>query len=311
MYKTLVSTAGLSRQEWLQYRKKGIGGSDAAAVCGLNPYSSPLQVFLDKTSEDIEETDNEAMRIGRDLEGYVAQRFMEATGFRVRKKNFLLFQEERPFMLANVDRMVLGENAGLECKTASPYSADKWANGNVPAYYAIQCYHYMAVTGADAWYLAVLILGKEFQYIKLERKEEVIQALQQMEEVFWNQYVLPRRMPEPNGSQTTSEAIQKYFAHPIPNTSIPLPESFTEKLKQREELARHIEELKQEQSKIEQEVKLYLGDREAAQNENYFVTWKGYSSKRLDTARMQKEAPELYQRYLQTTISRRFSVKSA
>ena len=84
--KKLVSTLGLRREEWLRYRKRGIGGSDAAAVCGLNPYSSPLQVYLDKTSGE-NGYDNEAMRQGRDLEEYVARRFTEETGRKVRRAN--------------------------------------------------------------------------------------------------------------------------------------------------------------------------------------------------------------------------------
>ena len=88
--KRLVSTIGMSHEDWLKYRKMGIGGSDAGAICGLNPYSSAMQVFYDKTSAVTEEEDKEAMRQGRDLEQYVAERFMEATGLKVRKANAIL-----------------------------------------------------------------------------------------------------------------------------------------------------------------------------------------------------------------------------
>ena len=114
-----IPTAGMSRQEWLKLRKGGLGGSDAGAVCGLNPYASPMSVYKDKTSDEIEEKDNEAMRQGRDLEDYAARRFMEATGLKVRRSNVMYKCEEHPFMLADVDRLVVGEDAGLECKTAS------------------------------------------------------------------------------------------------------------------------------------------------------------------------------------------------
>ena len=141
MYKT-IPTAGLSREEWLQLRKRGIGGSDAGAVCGLNPYAGPMSVYRDKTSEAVEERDNEAMRQGRDLEDYVARRFTEATGLKVRRSNRMYQSEEYPFMLADVDRLVVGEDAGLECKTASAYQADRWKGGQVPPHYLIQCLHY-------------------------------------------------------------------------------------------------------------------------------------------------------------------------
>ena len=74
--KKLVSTLGIEKEEWLRYRKGGIGGSDAGAVCGLNPYRTAMEVYYDKTSDEIEEMDNEAMRQGREFEEYVARRFM-------------------------------------------------------------------------------------------------------------------------------------------------------------------------------------------------------------------------------------------
>lgn len=93
---------------------------------------------------------------------------MQTTCLKVHRSNFLYRSKEYPFMMADVDRLVTGEDAGLECKTASLYQADKWADGKVPLYYAIQCYHYMAVTGKRTWYIACMIslpeayLGRRF-----------------------------------------------------------------------------------------------------------------------------------------------------
>ena len=156
---TTISTLNMPREEWLQLRKSGIGGSDAGAICGLNPYASPMSVYRDKTTEDLSDMDSETMRQGRDLEDYVARRFMEATGLKVRRSNMMYRSEEHPFMIADVDRLIVGEDAGLECKTASAYNADKWKDGEVPLHYLMQCCHYMAVTGRSAWYIAVLIYG--------------------------------------------------------------------------------------------------------------------------------------------------------
>ena len=157
---TKIPVGDMCREEWLRLRKTGLGGSDAGAVCGLNPYSSPMKVYRDKTCEGIEEQDNEAMRQGRDLEEYVAQRFTEATGLKVRRSNYMYRSKEYPFMIADVDRMVVGEDAGLECKTVSAYNADKWEGGDIPLHYVLQCYHYMAVTGKRVWYIAAVILGR-------------------------------------------------------------------------------------------------------------------------------------------------------
>lgn len=95
--KKLVSTLKLDKKEWLKYRKQGIGGSDAGAVCGLNPYRTAMQVYQDKVSEEIEEIDNEAMRQGREFEDYVARRFTEATGRKVRRANAMFYHEKYPF----------------------------------------------------------------------------------------------------------------------------------------------------------------------------------------------------------------------
>ena len=153
-----IPTGTLQREEWLRLRKSGIGGSDAGTICGLNPYSSPMKVYQDKVSETISDEDNESMRQGRDLEEYVARRFMEATGLKVRRSNMMYRSEEHPFMLADVDRLVVGQDAGLECKTASAFNADKWKDGQIPAHYLVQCYHYMAVTGRKEWYIAFRLL---------------------------------------------------------------------------------------------------------------------------------------------------------
>lgn len=100
----------------------------------------------------------------------------------------------------NMDRqewLRLRENGitGLECKTASPYSAEKWKDGKIPAYYIMQCYHYMAVLGAKSWYIAVMVYGKEFKYMKLEHDEEIIQPLIKIEENFWKHNVMGKVMP--------------------------------------------------------------------------------------------------------------------
>ena len=307
---TKISTAGMSREDWLRLRKTGIGGSDAGAICGLNPYVSPMSVYRDKTCENVSDTDNEAMRQGRDLEDYVAQRFMEATGLKVRRSNMLYRSDKYPFMIANVDRLVVGEDAGLECKTASAYNADKWKDGTVPMHYLIQAAHYMAVTGRKAWYIAVVILGKEFQFARIERDESMIANLIAIEEAFWNSYVVPQIMPPPDGSKACDEVLEQYFHKARKDSMVPLI-GFDEKLNRRKELLDQIAELEKEQKQIEQEVKLFMQDNEIAASENYRVTWSNVETARLDTKRIKAEKPEVYQDFVKVTSSRRLTIKAA
>lgn len=307
--KKLISTLNLDKGNWLQYRKQGIGGSDAGAVCGLNPYRTTMQVYYDKTSDEIEDIDNEAMRQGRELEEYVARRFCKASGKKVRRANAMYYDEKNPFMLADVDRMIVGENAGLECKTASPYMAEQWKDGSIPVSYQIQCYHYMAVCRTDAWYIAVLIYGREFKYYRIERDDEVIENLIRIEKEFWNGNVIPRVTPDPDGSKTADLAIAERFKDAQSNTI--LLSGFDERLRRRQELLTVMEHMEKEKRQIEQELKLYLGDAETAENEHYRVSWKNVSRSSLDEKRLKEEEPEIYEKYRRITTSRRFTVKAA
>ena len=307
--KKLVSTLNLDKRSWLRYRKRGIGGSDAGAVCGLNPYRTAIQVYYDKTSDEIEEIDNEAMRQGREFEDYVAGRFCEASGKKVRRANAMYYDEKNPFMLADVDRMVVGENAGLECKTASPYMAEKWEDGKIPLSYQIQCHHYMSVCNTDAWYIAVLIYGKEFKYYRIERDEQVIADLIRIEKEFWREHVMKRVMPDPDGSKTADAAIAERFKISR-DLTIPLS-GFDARLKRREELLSVMGHMEAEKRQIDQELKLYLGDAEMAENEHYRVSWKNVSRSSLDERRLKEEQPEVYEKYRRVTTSRRFTVKAA
>jgi len=307
--KKLVYTGNLSKKEWLQYRKQGIGGSDAAAVCGLNPYRTAMQVYLDKTSELTEDFDNEAMRQGRELEEYVARRFCEATGKKVRRCNWMFQDEAYPYMLADVDRMIVGENAGLECKTASPYMQEHWDDDKIPVHYLLQCHHYISVCNADAWYLAVVIYGRAFKYYRIERDEEIIAFLRQIEGNFWNDHILSRCLPDPDGSKVADNVIAEYFK--TTNDSVLQLYGFDEKLRRRQELLDVMDKMETEKRQIDQELKMFMGEAQKAENEHYRVSWTAVVSNRLDEKRLKEEQPEVYRLYLKENVSRRFMVKAA
>ena len=308
---TKIPTGNLDKREWLQLRKTGIGGSDAGAICGLNPYSSPMGVYRDKTCEtEDEQEDNEAIRQGHDLEEYVAQRFMEATGLKVRKSNFMYRSVENPFMIADVDRLVVGEDAGLECKTASAYNTDKWKDGDIPLHYIMQCYHYMAVTGKRTWYIAAVILGQEFTYRKLEWDDALILGLIDAEKYFWTEHVEKGIMPDPDGSKACDEVLEKYFHTSRKAGSIRLV-GFDERLDRREQILSQIAELEKEQKRIEQEIKLYMKDNESAFSDNYRISWSSIKTTKLDTKRIKAEKPELYKDYAKVSSSRRFQIRVA
>ena len=304
----LVYTSQLIHGEWLAYRKKGIGGSDAGAICGLNKYRSPISVYMDKTAENVEEQeDNESMRQGRDLEQYVAARFSEATGKKVRKANAIFYLPEVPYMIANVDRLIVGEDAGLECKTASAYAAEKWKNEKIPPEYEIQCHHYMAVTGASAWYIACVILGREFIWRKIDRDPDVIEMLKQIETEFWTENVQKGRMPDPDGSEAADNAILEKY--PESGDKFILLTGFDKELDRRREILELQDKLEREKKEIEQKIKLYMEDAEKAESNHYTVTWKTISSNRVDSKKLKQKHPDIYQKCLKSSVSRRFEIK--
>ena len=280
--KRLVDTTKIDKATWLAYRKMRITGTDAASICGLNPYKSSMQVFIDKTTEAIEEFDNESMRQGRDLEQYVAERFCEMYGKKVRRINAICVSDEHPFMLADFDRVLVGERAGLECKTVSAYSADRWANGAIPLHYQLQCQHYLAVSGYDCWYIAALILGKEFIVRKIERDEELIKNLITIEKRFWERNVLAGVMPEPDGSKQAGELLAKYYPSEKGKKVI-LSDQFMPQLRRREELAELIKKMEIEKKTIDQSLIKYLGENESteAENLNFRVKWISYENREL------------------------------
>lgn len=179
-----TSTLDMSRQDWLELRKSGIGGSDAASILGFNKWKSAFQLYIEKTSDFVEEIDNEFIYWGNVLEDVVATEFARRTGKKVRRRNQMLRHDDYPFMTANLDRVVVGERAILECKTTSQYNKEAWEGDNVPAAYICQVQHYLAVTGYDKAYIAVLIGGNNFVWKEIERDDEFIELMIEHEKNF-------------------------------------------------------------------------------------------------------------------------------
>jgi putative phage-type endonuclease len=306
--KKLVSTKDMPEEEWLKWRKKGIGGSEAATIAGLNPWSSTLKVYIDKINEEaVEHQDNECMRVGRDLEDYVARRFEEATGKKVRKVNYLLQHREHEFMLANLDRDIVGEEAFLECKTTGSYSKSDWEEG-VPLHYEIQCLHYMSVTGCTHCYIAVLIGNEKFIWHKIERDEDTINNLIKIEKDFWENNILANVPPSPDGTDQYSEMLKDKYSSSITST-IELKSIFEQKLKRRDELIELIDGMETEKKQIDQEIQVEMEENDRAILGDRVITWKSQNRATVDSKRLKEEQPDIYKAYSKTSTSRPFKVK--
>ncbi|WP_424766274.1 YqaJ viral recombinase family protein [Paenibacillus sp. sgz302251] len=307
-FKILASTTGQTREEWLKVRQLGIGGSDASAVAGLNRYRSPLSVYFDKVGEGIPVEENEYMYWGNTLEQVVADEFVKRTGLKVRRKNAILQNIEHPFMLANVDRLLIGVDEGLECKTASAYKSGEWSNDSIPWEYELQCHHYMAVTGYSAWWIAVLLGGNQFIYKRIERDENIIEQLVKIESDFWHWHVVPKRPPHPDGTPASTLAVNALY--PLSSGGeIALPSEVDKWVSQRDAAVEAMEAAKQYKEEAENRLKVLMGENEVGRFRDIKVTWKNVVANRIDSKKLKAEKPEIFAEYSKESSSRRFEIK--
>lgn len=303
--------------KWLETRNAGIGGSDASVIMGLNPYKSPYQLWLEKTgqAEAPDLSHVQAVYWGSKNEANVADWFQETTGKKARKLGTLR-SRSHPFMLANVDRAVMGEEAGLEIKTAGVSQAKKWRGDEIPDAYYCQCLHYLAVTGADRWYIAVLIGGNEALYKVVERNEDDIKALIEAEADFW--HLVETKTPPPvDGSPSCAAALSTQYKGGDPNLTILLPSDADGVIESLESDKAIMDALKKQITEKENRLKALLGNAEEGSTDHYRVLWKSQAVRSsVPLAKIKKNAPDIY-RLLEDKgyitmgkPTRRFSIKA-
>lgn len=315
----LVDTRQLPRDEWLEVRKQGIGSSDAAAAVGLNPYKSPLELWMEKTGRDtglpkIDPQDEESPTYwGNLLEPIVAAHYTKRTGNRVRRINAVLQHPDPslPWMLANIDREVMGSTDVqiLECKTAGINGARLWKDG-VPEYVQLQVMHQLAVTGKQAADVAVLLGGQHLEIHRIERDETTIERLIALERRFW-QYVETDTPPPADGSESADLALRCFYPEDTGTTldcrhDTMLSAAFADLVAIRKTMAVH----EAQEAKLKQTLQQAMGNASVAQFETGSVSWKKAKDSRvLDAARLLKDKPELLLTYGTTKPgSRRFLV---
>ena len=309
MIKTLnkISAVNMSHEDWVENRRKSLGGSDASAIIGLNAWASPYTIWAEKLGKLPPKEDNEAMRLGRDLEAYVAERFTEATGKKVRRENAILYNLQYPFAHANVDRMVIGEDAGLECKTTSVLNMKAFKNGSFPVNYYAQCVHYMMVTGCKKWYLAVLVLGKEFLWFEIERDEEEIKALAESEEAFWK-LVLSNTPPAADGTDSTTNTINAIFPKSVSEDAVNLF-AYESDLRQYMALGTQIKALKEQQDEVANRVKSFMNEAGKGESDHFNVSWTSSDRSTFDAKKFASDHKDMdLSKYYKTTQTRTFRV---
>ena len=314
----LVRTQDLSRDEWLTVRRQGIGSSDAAAAVGLNPYKSQLQLWMEKTGRDgalpvVDPNDDQSpMYWGTLLEPIVAAHYTRRSGHRVRRVNAVLQHPEHSWMLANIDREVVGASDVqiLECKTAGIHGARLWRDG-VPEYVQLQVMHQLAVTGKQAADVAVLLGGQELQVFRIERDDTLIAQLVALEQQFWG-YVERDQQPPADGSASAELALRCLYPRDSGTTldfssDLEMSGVFSDLLVVREVITTQTAL----ESQLKQRIQQRMGEATRAVFEIGEVSWKrSKDGTSLDTTQLLKEHPEMAQTYAVTKPgSRRFLVQ--
>lgn len=307
--KVVVKTKDLSREEWLKYRTKGIGGSDVSIIAGINHFKSVHQLWLEKTGQvEPEQTDSEFAHFGTLLEPIVRKGFMERTGIKVRQKHMLLQSSDYPFMFADLDGEINdnGEKAIFEAKTASAYKQEVWEEG-IPAEYMLQIQHYMAVTGAKKTYIAALVGGNHFYHYEVVRDDEMISKIIAMEKYFWETHVIGGVEPVPDGSDATTAYFNNRYA--ISNgKKVELPDEVLPICNEYEELSKRLKEIETAKNAVGNQIKSFMREYEIGTVGNRKITWKSVSKSTVDTKRLRTEKPEVYNEYLSQSQYRRLSV---
>lgn len=307
----LTSTENMPYEDWLEYRKLGIGGSDASVVCGISRYKSPVELWMEKTNQLPYQEAGEAAYWGTQLEALVRAEFTKRTGIEVSHASQLLQSEEHPFMLANLDGTCEHPEFGtciFEAKAASAYKSSEW-DDSIPDEYALQVQHYMAVTGYKGTYIAVLIGGNTFRWKFIERDEELIAMLVELESDFWN-HVQSATPPPLDGSGASAKFLAERFPDSVPKSQITLPDTAAELIEQYDAACEQLEAITEQKQEAENLLKQMLGENEVGTAGDRIITWKSISQERLDSKTLKAEHPVLYKKYANKTSYRRFSIKA-
>lgn len=316
----------VNRDQFLAGRKKGIGGSDVAAILGFSPYKSPYQLWLDKTGRsERKESQNESAHFGNLLEDVVAKEFSRRSGMKVQRVTQQLFLEEHPWALGNIDRAVINpEISGnvrfkdgalttdqlLECKTASEYMSKLFGeegSDQVPDYYLTQCLWYLMITGCQVIHLAVLIGGNKFRMYRIERDDDLIESIFKQVKAFWFNHVIADVPPDPTcfddvlhrwSNHVVGKQVEADFNH------IKLVEELiTVQGRQKADKARE-DEIKLKIVSTMQDAEMMISQGKS------ICTYKEQSSTRIDSTLLKKEEPDLFAKYSKTSSTRVFRISN-
>lgn len=300
MARILANLKGVEHAEWLEKRLSGIGGSEAAAACGVDKYMSKLELWARKTGRwnSENECNSERIRLGRDLEYYIAKRFSEATGKEFRVSDAMYMHDEFDCIIADLDGVIVGENAGLECRTVnSAFEKLPEKFEELPRNLLAQCYHYLAVMNFERIYLALLdLFSGELKIFEIPFDEKKCAALLECELRFWNDHVMADIRPRPDGSDSADEALKR-LAKPICEEPIDF-EIYSESVGELYGLRQKIKEFEVRERVLRQELIDALDGNSNAFTEKFRINFTRQSRKILDQKLLKENHAEIFRECL-------------
>ena len=302
-------TADSLPADQVAFRSQGLGGSDIGPMLGLSQWKSPMDLWAEKTGHKPRESigDRDAVRFGILLEAIVAKEFARRTGKKVRRMRRTRVHKKFDFMLANIDRDIVGERAGLECKTASAWLQQHWGEtgtDDLPLYYLTQCAHYMEVLDYDKWYCAVLIGGQDFRWYEIDRNADVAAALIQKESDFWRA-VLSGTPPE---ATSFADMVTLYPADSAP--VIVATDSIFKTLSDLATLNATAKELDSQQENLKTQIGQFMGDagRLTDRAGTILATWLAHERTTIRAGKLKALYPDIYEELAETSTVRPFRI---
>jgi putative phage-type endonuclease len=290
----------MNRKEWLEARRSGLGGSDIAAILGISPWATEMDVYLDKMGLRKDEDSNAKQR-GRIFEKALAEWYAEENNVEVTPG--VHFQGEVSFMMASPDFWVSlpGEvqKWGLECKTSR--STKGWGEemtDQIPAYYATQCHWYMMVTGKDVWDVVVYFtLQDEFRQYRLHKDKELHEKMYEKARDWWNAHIVEQVPPAIDGSKASDTLLQHNFPEDTGEVREPTDREVA-LFAELHSINKALKDLQEHKSNTVNLIKEQMGDTTVIQGDTGKVSWKlGNGRRTLDTKAIRKDHPELADQY--------------
>jgi putative phage-type endonuclease len=252
------------REQFVASRKTGIGGTDAAAILGVSPYKTPLQVYSEKVGLLDEPDLGELERIewGNRLEPYIAEAYAERTGRDVFTEPGMIRHPDHPYIFANVDRGVEDRTNGrglgvLECKNVGEWMSGEW-EPHPPIHYAVQLQHYLMVRDLAWGSFGALLGGNRLHVVDVERDDAFCAQLLAAEVAFWER--IERRDPPPPGP-LDRETLARLF--PRQNfSSVLLPAEATDWDNELRPLKDQVKALEERREHLENLIKGAIGENE-------------------------------------------------